>query len=673
MIILGVHGGIKAEQESDPFGHTMHDGTAVLLKDGEILAAIEEERLNRIKHSNCFPFRAIKQVLALAGITLDQVDRIAFNVLKNTLEQVEQKNFIRDVQSPLPARGKHRIGALFESYFGKDYSTRFRYCHHHIAHAWSAYGPSGFNQSLIYSVDGSGDNSSGMVLTAEGASMKVLRDFSIAQSLGDLYTTLIRVLGYSRFDEYKVMGLAPYGDASVYEKVFQKNYTLLPDGNYALQPAAAWFMEFADAGLIKHTRKKGEQFTQVHKDFAAALQVTLEKIVFHVLEHYRSKTKMKSLCMAGGVAHNCTLNGKILNSGLFDDVFIQPAAHDAGGALGAAWWVLYTEQPAKSRPAMDHVFLGTPVGDTDSVRNMLADWGDAITFEQCDDVTKFAAREMEQGSVIGWVQGRSEFGPRALGNRSILADPRPAENKSRINAMVKKREGYRPFAPSILEERVAEYFDLTTQTRQFPYMIFILDVLEEKRSLLGAITHVDGTARLQTVSQKTNPMYWNLIHEFEKLTGVPIVLNTSFNNNAEPIVESVHDAVSCFLTTGLDLLVVDNFIVRKKNVSGLGHLAPSLIPSRKLTMQRQPTNGHGPNDQKYWIEATKSREFQKGPLPVSRQVFDVLQLADGVSTFDELTTQLGYNDTKRVETIKEIHDLWSERAIALLPSGQVQL
>jgi carbamoyltransferase len=239
--------------------------------------------------------------------------------------------------------------------------------------------------------------------------------------------------------------------------------------------------------------------------------------------------------------------------------------------------------------------------------------------------------------------------------------------------MVKKREGYRPFAPSILEERVGEYFDLTTPTKQFPYMIFILDVLEEKRSLLGAITHVDGTARLQTVSQKTNPMYWNLIHEFEKLTGVPIVLNTSFNNNAEPIVESVHDAVSCFLTTGLDLLVVDNFIVRKKDVSGLGHLAPSLIPSRKLTMQRQPTNGHGANDQKYWIEATKSREFQKGPLPVSRQVFDVLQLANGVSTFDELITQLSYDDTKRSETIKEIHDLWSERAIALLPSGQVQL
>ncbi len=650
MIILGVHGGVKAEQDNDPFGHTMHDGAAVLIRDGEVLAAIEEERLNRIKHSNCFPFRAIKQALALSGLTLDDVDRIAFNVLKNTLEQVEQKNFIRDVQS-------------------------FRYCHHHIAHAWSAYGPSGFDQSLIYSVDGSGDNSSGMMLTAEGASLKVWRDFSIGQSLGDLYTTLIRVLGYARFDEYKVMGLAPYGDPTVYESVFQRNYSLLPEGNYSLQPAAAWFMEFEDAGLVKHTRRKGEPFTQVHKDFAAALQVTLERIVFHVLEYYRKKTGLKRLCMAGGVAHNCTLNGKILSAGLFDDVWIQPAAHDAGGALGAAWWVLYTEQPAKRRPAMDHVFLGSPIGDTESVRQMLADWGDAITFERCDDVAKIGAAEMNQGAVIGWVQGRSEFGPRALGNRSILADPRPSENKKRINAMVKKREGYRPFAPSILEERVAEYFHLATAQKQFPYMIFILRVLEEKQSLLGAITHVDGTARLQTVSQKTNPLYWNLIHEFEKLTGVPILLNTSFNNNAEPIVESVHDAVSCFLTTGLDLLVVDNFIVRKKDalLSGLGHLAPSLIPSRKLTMQRQPTNGHGVNDQKYWLEATKSREFQKGPLPVSRQVFDLLQLADGVSTFDQLTTQFGYGETKRTETIAEIHELWSERAIALLPSGQVQL
>jgi carbamoyltransferase len=677
MIVLGVHGGYKAEQEDDPLGHNLHDGAAVVIRDGEVLAAIEEERLNRIKHSNCFPLRAIRQALSLSGLTLDEVDRIAVNVTKNTLEQVEQRKFIRDVRAPLPARGKNGIAALFESHFGKDYSSRFRYCHHHVAHAWSAYGPSGFDKSLIYSVDGSGDNSSGMVLAAEGTTLRVLRDFSIGQSLGALYESLIRVLGYQRFDEYKVMGLAPYGDPAVYEEVFRRGYQLLPEGNYSLQPPAAWFLEFAQAGILQHTRRRGEQFTQVHKDFAAALQVTLERIVFHVLEYHRQKTGMKRLCMAGGVAHNCTLNGKILTSGLFEEVWIQPAAHDAGGALGAAWWTLYTEQPQKRRPTFEHVFLGSPAGETEAVRRMLGSWGDLISFEQCDDVARVAAERMADGEVIGWVQGRSEFGPRALGNRSILADPRPAENKSRINAMVKKREGYRPFAPSILEERAGEYFNVPATQQRFPYMIFILPVREEKRPLLGAITHVDGTARLQTVSRETNPAYWNLIHEFEKLTGVPVLLNTSFNNNAEPIVDSVHDAVSCFLTTGLDLLVVDNFVVRKNGApaspAGSGHLAPSLVPSRKLTMQRQPTNGHGINDVRYWNEATKSLEFQKGPVALSKRAFDLLQLADGVSTFDELAARLGYAEAERAETITEMHELWSDRVIALLPPGQVQL
>src|ERR1041385_481985 len=272
MIVLGVHGGFKAEQENDPLGHALHDGAAVLIRDGEVLAAVEEERLNRIKHSNCFPFRAIKQVLALSNVTLDDVDRIAFNATRKTLEQIDQKNFIRDVQMRLPSKGKNGIGALFESYFGKDYSSRFRYCHHHIAHAWSAYGPSGFDESLIYSVDGDGDNSSGMVLTAKGISLKVLRDYSIPQSLGMLYLSLIRILGYARFDEYKVMGLAPYGDPTVFEKLFERNYRLLPEGNYSLQPTAGWFKEFTDAGLVQQTRRRGEPFTQVHKDFAATLQ-----------------------------------------------------------------------------------------------------------------------------------------------------------------------------------------------------------------------------------------------------------------------------------------------------------------------------------------------------------------------------------------------------------------
>jgi carbamoyltransferase len=676
MIVLGVHGGYKAEQETDLLGHALHDGAAVVIRDGEVLAAIEEERLNRIKHSNCFPVRSIRRVLELSGLTLNEVDRIAVNATKKTLEQIDQKNYIRDAQSSLPPRGKTRINLLFEEHFGKDYSSRFRYCHHHIAHAWSAYGPSGFDRSLIYSVDGDGDNSSGMVITAEGTSMKVLRDFSISQSLGVLYLSLIRILGYSRFDEYKVMGLAPYGDPTVYDEVFRRAYRLLPEGNYSIQPPTAWFLEFADAGLVQQTRRRGEPFTQMHKDFAASLQAMLERIAFHVLEYYQKKTGLRSLCMAGGVAHNCTLNGKILSSGLFDEVWVQPAAHDAGGALGAAWWTLYTEQPPKRRPALDHVFLGSPVENTNSVRRTLADWGDIIEIEQCNDFTRFAAEEMAAGAVIGWVQGRSEFGPRALGNRSILADPRPAENKQRINAMVKKREGYRPFAPSVLEEKAGDYFQLPAGHKRFPYMIFILPVREEARTLLGAITHVDGTARLQTVSRETNPLYWNLISEFEKLTGVPMLLNTSFNNNAEPIVDSVNDAVGCFLTTGLDLLVVDKFIVRKNGVltpAMLGHLSPSLVPSCKLTVQQQPTDEDGERAMKYRVEPTKSRDFQKGPIQISKHAFDMLRLTDGLSTLDGLSRRLGYGEADRADAVKEMYDLWCARVIALCPPGQVQL
>jgi carbamoyltransferase len=676
MIVLGVHGGYKAEQETDLLGHALHDGAAVVVRDGEVLAAIEEERLNRIKHSNCIPARSVRRVLELSGLTLDEVDRIAVNATKKTLEQIDQKNYIRDVQSSLPPPGKTGISLLFEELFGKDYSSRFRYCHHHIAHAWSAYGPSGFDRSLIYSVDGDGDNSSGMVITAEGSSLKVLRDFSISQSLGQLYLSLIRVVGYGRFDEYKVMGLAPYGDPAVYDEVFRRGYRLLPEGNYSVQPPAAWFLEFADAGLVQQTRRRGEPFTQAHKDFAAALQSTLERIAFHVLEYYQKKTGLRRLCMAGGVAHNCTLNGKLLSSGLFDEVWVQPAAHDAGGALGAAWWTLYTEQPPKRRPALEHVFLGSPVEDTNSVRRMLADWGKIIEVEECNDFTRFAAEEMAGGAVIGWVQGRSEFGPRALGNRSILADPRPAENKQRINAMVKKREGYRPFAPSVLEEKAGDYFQLPAGQKRFPYMVFILPVLEEARALLGAITHVDGTARLQTVSRETNPLYWNLISEFEKLTGVPMLLNTSFNNNAEPIVDSVHDAVACFLTTGLDLLVVDKFIVRKNGAlapAALGHLSPSLIPSRKLTAQQQPTDEDGERETKYWVEPTKSRDFQKGPIQISKHAFDMLRLADGLSTLDGLSRRLGYAEADRAAALEELYDLWCARVIALSPPGQVQL
>jgi carbamoyltransferase len=253
--------------------------------------------------------------------------------------------------------------------------------------------------------------------------------------------------------------------------------------------------------------------------------------------------------MAGGVAHNCSLNGKILYSGLFDDIFVQPASHDAGGAIGAALYVTKSEMKDGSSVKLDHVYWGTDVSESKIIVEELDRWNKFIDIKKSDNIVNDTAKLLAEGSVIGWVQGRSEFGPRALGNRSILADPRPPENKDIINKMVKKREAYRPFAPSVLEEHVEEYFVIPTSQKQFPFMNFVLKVKEEKQSILGAITHVDGTARIQTVSKASNPMYWNLINEFSKYTGVHILLNTSFNNNAEPIVDSVYDAIVCFLTT----------------------------------------------------------------------------------------------------------------------------
>jgi carbamoyltransferase len=666
MLILGVHGGYLRDDEDDQIGYALHDSAAVVLRDGELVAAVEEERLSRVKHTNCFPQQAIGRCLDLAGATLDQVDRIALNITEPALLGMERTLLMSNPSLPLRMEGT-RLERRFEE-MGTAVAGRLRFCHHHLAHAWSAFGPSGFADSLVMSVDGDGDNASGMILAGRGRSLQVLRELTLRQSLGNLYVSLIRVLGYSRFEEYKVMGLAPHGDESVYRAVFERCYRLMPDGHYSIFDGQAWFSELAAAGLIEASRQKGEPFTQVHKDFAAGLQGMLERIVFHVLEHYQRTTGLTRLCLAGGVAHNCTLNGKILRSGLFEQVFVQPAAHDAGGALGAAWWVAASECPSASKPKLTHVSLGTPVANTEAVRRELSRWEDLVSFELLADPAQTAAQALADGAVIGWVQGRAEFGPRALGHRSILADPRPATNRTRINMMVKKREVYRPFAPSVLEERVTEFFDVPANQRDFPFMVFVMPVRVDKREVLGAVTHVDGTARVQTVSHATNPLYWELIDHFGRLTGVPVVLNTSFNNNAEPIVDSVVDALTCFLTTGLDLLIVDRFLVRRRSQStadSLDSLSFRLSPSRKLVLQQ----GVGGADAHCRLEATKSRELQKQHLPVSRAVFDVLCLAGRHPTLRQTMEALALSPTEQAAVRLELLELWSERAVSMQPAA----
>lgn len=462
MIVLGWHGGIRREFEDMGPGWSTHDGAAALLVDGEVVAACEEERLNRVKHSNYFPAGAIVECLELAGIGFDQVDLVAMNFADRTEEIYPCDRGLPSVDLFLsePARRSFTVAEaveeLFRRTFGVSVQGRLYFCHHHLAHLWSAWSCAGAEEALLVSLDGSGDCLSGMVGIGSEDGCRPIREFPVSHSLGNFYSDLIRLLGYRRFDEYKVMGLAPHGDAARFRDLLGRMYQLHPDGGYELiDPRDRWELLYK-AGILAGARRAGGDLTDVHRDFAAALQETLETIVLHLLVHHREKSGQRRLCLAGGVAHNSSLNGGILRAGGFDSVFVQPAAHDAGGALGAALAADANAGGGLRSCRLRHVFLGSELGDADAIEARLNAWGEALEREVATDVSSHAAERLAAGDVVGWVQGRAEFGPRALGHRSLLADPRDPSNVARINGMIKNREHYRPFAPSVLEERLGE-------------------------------------------------------------------------------------------------------------------------------------------------------------------------------------------------------------------------
>lgn len=676
MLILGWHGSIRREHEDMAPGWSVHDGAAVLVRDGQVVAAIEEERLNRIKHSNFFPVRALKACLQIGGVQLTDIDCIAMN-----FEERTRDIFATDIGRPATelyldeARRagptvREMISELFWEEFGVDVADVLYFYNHHLAHLWSAWGPAEMEEALVVSFDGSGDGLSGMIALGEdNAPLAIKKKYLVEQSLGNLYADTIRLIGYRRFDEYKAMGLAPYGDPRRYESLFSQFYKLLPEGDYWLADRRERWAKIYDAGLVRTARRHDQEFTALHADVAAALQDTIEKIALHVLTHFARTTGQRNLCYAGGVAHNCTLNGKILYAHLFDSVYIQPAAHDAGGALGAALAAAHEFKERLQRPCMPHVFTGRGLGSSDEVHRTLQSWRDHITVEHVERPSTVAAQLVASGQVIGWAQGRAEFGPRALGHRSILADPRPASNKDRINAMVKKRESFRPFAPSICIGRVASVFDLPDTHADYSYMTFTLSVAEVYRQSLAAITHVDGSARIQSVSRADNESYWQLISEFERITGVPAVLNTSFNNNAEPIVDSTDDIIACFLTTGLDALIIDEFVVRKRSehiVVTLGKLHPQIAACRKL-VRRCRTTRDSRRIIEYSVESTASRYFVEPVSELSESAFRVLLGADGRHTLDELVLMYLSDGASSSSLNSQFYSLWETRAISLLP------
>jgi len=554
-----------------------HDSAAVVVVDGEIVAAAAEERFNRKKHSGDFPIGAIEYCLKAAGRTIDQVDEIghgfnygpyeaAFSLDLTSAEQFEQV-FSREA-----------LLAGVERYLPGFPAERVHQVNHHLAHAASAYYTSGWDECLVVVIDGMGEIHAGSVYHAHHDRLHQLQVIGAKDSIGILYSVITLHLGFDfNSDEYKIMGLAPYGDPARFRSFFEHAVELLDDGTIKI-PLLRLNDARADRETYGATRRYLEEhlipsrtpdadITDDHRDIAAALQECLDKVMLHICGHFGRKTGLRRLAMAGGVALNCTANGKLLQSGIFDEIYVQPAAGDDGSALGAAVWRASCSGGVKN-VRMPVPFLG-PSATAAEIDHAIAHTGDRIEvvrFADLRDTCVEAAKLIKAGRVVGWYRGRMEFGPRALGHRSILADPGHPEMRDRINAMVKMREAFRPFAPAVSLEQVHDWFELP-RGFELPYMIMTADVRQPHRAALPAITHVNGSARVQTVSSRDNREFHALLKEVGRTTGREMVLNTSFNVKGQPIVNTPREAIDTFLGTGIEFLFLENALVRRRGRS----------------------------------------------------------------------------------------------------------
>jgi carbamoyltransferase len=564
-----------------PLGFFGHDPAAALVVDGEVVACAAEERFTRAKHglnlagNTLLPVHAARWCLEEARVRPQDVDAFAHYCRFD--EQVVARRL--DLLRPaLPesdaARVRDAYAAVHDAMLGADAVlaqcervaglrppgvARVR---HHIAHAASAFHPSGFDEALVLTLDGTGELESSILAIGRRGHIEEIRGVPLPTSLGTLYLLATVHLGFrSLGDEFKVMGLAGRGDPARFRPFFEEIVRLGPEGVYATPALAAPGLRDRMVAALGPPRRRGEPIEARHADVAAALQESLERAVLHTLRHARELTGQRRLCLAGGVALNCVLNGAIARSGLFDEIFVQPAASDEGAAVGAALHVWHEAHPGSPGRPWRHASLGPSFADA-AIRDALERHLDAVRFREEADVADAAAGAVAQGRVVGWFQGRMEFGPRALGNRSILADARDPAMKDRVNALVKRRESFRPFAPAVPEEDASAWFDMDGVGAS-PFMLFAVPVRPAARPRIPAVTHVDGTARVQTVSRETSPLFWRLLRRVGDRTGIPVVLNTSFNVRDEPIVCTPQDALRCFLGTGIDLLAIGRWVVEK--------------------------------------------------------------------------------------------------------------
>ena len=563
---------------------TLGDAAATLIHDGVPVAAVEEERFSRIKHHSGFPFKAIEYCLGEAGINLGDVAHVALYwkpwvVRHKALQAVRSLTISRDMFRARIDRGVAQVtgsylgmlrypGLLRKRFGPSDF--RFHYLEHHLCHAASAFLVSPFETAAILTMDGTGEETTTMFSRGSGNKVKPLKRIKLPHSLGQFYSTVTNFLGFDMFagDEWKVMGLAAYGKPEFYD--FFSNRVLTANGNNdfhlnirALDHHSAKRYQFSDEAIkaLGRPRAPEEEITQQHQNIAASAQRVLEDTVLHLLNVLYDQTCEENLCLAGGVAFNSVMNGRIMQESPFRQFFIQPAAGDAGCSLGAAYLAYSRVTNESRRFSMEHAYYGPGFNSGECAAALEAA---GLRFETLPDEQMLprVARLIANGAIVGWFQGRMEFGPRALGNRSFLADPRRADMRHLLNRKVKLREWFRPLAPSILEEGSNDIFG---RPHRDPFMVTVLSVREDQRARIPAVVHVDGTARPQTVSRQTNPRYWQLIREFEEITGVPMLLNTSFNVQ-EPIVCTPQDAIKTFQRASFDALVLqDHLVLRDKN------------------------------------------------------------------------------------------------------------
>ncbi len=582
-----------------------HDSAAAIIVDGEIIAAAQEERFTRKKHDASYPKNAINYVLKEAGLNLNEVDHVVFyekpflkfERLLETYIGFSPSGF-RSFSMSMPLWLSEKLfqkKMLFDALKEQDNNfndiKKINFSEHHLSHAASAFFSSPYEEAIILTLDGVGEWATTTVSLGKNNKINILKEIHFPHSLGLLYSAFTYFLGFKvNSGEYKVMGLAPYGEPRFKNIILDKLIDVKEDGSFRLNmnyfnyATGLTMTNSKFAKLFNMKRRESEnELSQIHMDMAASIQAATEEIVLKITRFLFKEFKLPNLCMAGGVALNCVANGKILKEGLFKNIWIQPASGDAGGALGAAQAFYYQELDNKRKilktDSMNGSYLGPQFTD-DQVENELKSCGANYKKLTSDQIIKDTAKALAEEKAVGWFQGRMEFGPRSLGNRSIIADSRSEKMQKNLNLKVKYRESFRPFAPAVLFEKVSEWFEINSES---PYMLLVADVkkskqlqmtneqknlfgidkLNVKRSSIPSVTHVDYSARIQTVHKETNPMFHKLIEEFERITKYPVLVNTSFNVRGEPIVCSATDAFNCFMGTDLDVLVCNNFILYK--------------------------------------------------------------------------------------------------------------